>query len=226
MHRTDDEAAMRRCEHLDKHRADRRLDGSVAAGTPSLAHPVERRSIECQITLGLLAVEQQLPTRSEIGGEGYRAVLTLRCHEVVENAPLHSTRSTKIWIFPPQASPTSQAWSLLTPKSRSRGLPSRITSSASLTTAPSTQPPETEPTMAPLSSTASLAPTGRGDEPQVLTTVASATPDPASRQPAACSRISAVSLMLPSPYSSLPSADEKPLSALQGGEGGAREAGG
>ena len=36
-----------------------------------------------------------------------------------------------------------------TPKSSIRGLPSSITSSASVTTAPSMQPPETEPTKLP-----------------------------------------------------------------------------
>src|SRR5215831_19711295 len=196
MHGADNKAAMRRRQHLDEYRASRRLDGSVAAALPSLAHLVECRAVERQIALGLLAIEQQLPAGRQIGCEGDRAVVPRRRHDMVERAPFHSTRSTKIWILPPQASPTSQAWSLLTPKSSSRGLPSRMTSRASLTTAPSTQPPETEPTIAPLSSTASLAPTGRGEEPQVVTTVASATPDPASRQRAACSRISAVSLML------------------------------
>src|SRR5438045_6995358 len=123
----------------------------------------------------------------------------------IEKAALHSTRSTKISILPPQASPTSQACSLLTPKSRRRGLPSRIVSKASVTTAPSTQPPDTEPIKAPSLSTASLEPSGRGEEPQVLTTVASATPLPASRQRAACSRISAVSLMsCPSTFLSKP----------------------
>src|ERR1700730_4449383 len=199
MHRTNDEAAMEWREDFYEDTAGPSLDGPVAAGTPSLAHPVERRLVERQIPLGMLALEQQLPARSQIGCESDAAVLSLRRQNLVENAPLHSTRSTNIWILPPQARPTSQAWSLVTPKSRSRGLPSRIPSSASSTTAPSTQPPDTEPTMAPVSLTASLAPTGRGEEPHVVTTVANATPDPASRQRAACSRISAVSLMLPSP---------------------------
>src|SRR5690242_10791904 len=82
------------------------------------------------------------------------------------------------------------------PKSRSRGLPSLMTSCASVMTAPSTQPPETEPMNSPDSLTTSFAPGWRGDEPQVLTTVASATPCPPERQRAAWSRISAVSLML------------------------------
>src|SRR6516162_7641229 len=204
VHGPDDEAAMRRGQHFEEDRTGRRLDGAVAAAMPSFAHPVQRRIVEREIAFDLIAVEQQLPAGREIRRERNGAVVARRRHDMVENAPFHSTRSTKIWILPPQASPTSQAWSLLTPKSKSRGLPSRITSSASLTTAPSTQPPETEPTIAPLLSTASLAPTGRGEEPQVVTTVASATPEPASRQRAACSRISAVSLMLPSPLSSFP----------------------
>src|SRR5262249_4083960 len=124
-----------------------------------------------------------------------RAVLTAGGDHRVEKPALHSTRSTKTSILPPQASPTSQACSFVTPKSRRRGLPSRIVSSASVTTAPSTQPPDTDPTNAPSCSTASCEPSGRGEEPQVLTTVASATPLPASRQLAACSRISAVSLI-------------------------------
>src|SRR5204862_3036012 len=140
----------------------------------------------------------------QFGRERHRAVLMPGRQPRVEKAALHSTRSTKISILPPQARPTSQACSFVTPKSRRRGLPSRIVSKASVTTAPSTQPPETEPTKAPSLSTASLEPSGRGEEPQVLTTVASATPLPASRQRAACSRISAVSLIL-LPLSLLPS---------------------
>src|SRR5580704_13074939 len=108
-------------------------------------------------------------------------------HRVEKEAP-HSTRSTKIAILPPQASPTSQACSLVTPKSSRRGLPSAIASSASWTTAPSTQPPETEPMKLPASSTARFEPTGRGEEPQVVTTVANATPLPAPFQASACLR--------------------------------------
>ena len=44
------------------------------------------------------------------------------------------------------------------------------------------QPPETEPTTAPSSSSAMMEPTGRGDEPQVRTTVASSARLPAARQ--------------------------------------------
>ena len=88
---------------------------------------------------------------------------------------------------PPQASPTAKAWSSLTPKSSSRGRPSSSASSASATTAPSTQPPETEPTMPASPETASCAPTGRGAEPQVSITVASAAPRPSRTQASAAS---------------------------------------
>jgi hypothetical protein len=44
------------------------------------------------------------------------------------------------------------------------------------------QPPETEPTTAPVSHSAMMEPIGRGEEPHVLTTVASRARCPASRQ--------------------------------------------
>ena len=44
------------------------------------------------------------------------------------------------------------------------------------------QPPETDPTTAPSSHKAMMEPTGRGDEPQVRTTVASSACFPATRQ--------------------------------------------
>src|SRR5947208_16190399 len=144
-----------------------------------------------------------MPAR-QLCRERDRAMVARGGQHRVEKPALHSTRSTKISILPPQARPTSQACSLVTPKSRRRGLPSRIVSKASVTTVPSTQPPDTEPTKAPSLSTASLEPRGRGEEPQVSPTVANATPRPASRQRAACSRISAVSLIL-LPLSLLPS---------------------
>jgi hypothetical protein len=46
----------------------------------------------------------------------------------------------------------------------------------------STQPPDTEPTTWPSSRIATIAPTGRGAEPQVFTMVPSATRRPAARQ--------------------------------------------
>src|SRR5690349_16031439 len=93
-------------------------------------------------------------------------------------------------MVPPQERPTFQAVSSATPNSSIFGLPDPITSSASVTTAPSTQPPETEPRKLPSSSITRFEPTGRGAEPQVSTTVASATPLPALRQSSAAFRMS------------------------------------
>src|SRR5918993_1143023 len=93
-------------------------------------------------------------------------------------------------MVPPQDNPTFQAVSSATPNSSTRGLPLSITSIASVTTAPSTQPPDTEPRKFPSLSMTRLEPTGRGAEPQVSTTVASATPRPAFRQSSAAFRMS------------------------------------
>src|SRR5690349_11999332 len=112
---------------------------------------------------------------------------------LLEDRSFHSSASSQICSLPPQARPTSQACSSVTPKSSSRALAPAITSCASRTTAPSMQPPETEPFMWPLSSTTSWLPTGRGEEPHVATTVATATPRPAFRHAAACSRMSSLS---------------------------------
>src|SRR5918994_5824366 len=91
---------------------------------------------------------------------------------------------------PPQERPPRQAVSSATPNSSMRGRPSSITSRASVMTAPSTQPPETEPRKLPSSSITRWLPTGRGADPQVSTTVASATPRPARRQASAPLRMS------------------------------------
>src|SRR5262245_49610018 len=93
-------------------------------------------------------------------------------------------------MVPPQERPTFQAVSSATPNSSTLGLPFSITSMASVTTAPSTQPPETEPRKLPSWSITRLEPTGRGAEPQVSTTVANATPLPSRRQSSAALRIS------------------------------------
>src|SRR5918997_96890 len=102
----------------------------------------------------------------------------------------HSTRSTYTLIRPPQDKPACQAVSSATPNSKVRGLPSAMTSSASVITAPSTQPPETEPRNEPSPSMARWLPTGRGAEPQVSTTVASATSRPERHQASASRRMS------------------------------------
>src|SRR5262249_226366 len=182
MHCADNKAAPRGAQHLDKDAACRSDDRSVAAGAPGFPHGGERDLVERQVTLDAIAVEQQLATPAHIAANDRRALIVPRVTQRVEDPAFHQPGSKKPSILPPQARPTSQACSFVTPKSNKRGLPSRIAASAASTTAPSTQPPETEPTIAPFSSTASLAPTGRGAEPQVVTTVASATPEPSSRQ--------------------------------------------
>src|SRR5580700_8084528 len=103
---------------------------------------------------------------------------------------VYSTFSTNTRMVPPQDKPTFQAVSSATPNSSNLGLPLSITSSASVTTAPSTQPPDTEPRKLPSSSMTRLEPTGRGAEPQVSTTVASATALPFLRQSSAALRMS------------------------------------
>src|SRR5262249_48594960 len=98
--------------------------------------------------------------------------------------------STNTLILPPQERPTFQAVSSATPNSSVFGLPLSITSIASVTTAPSTQPPDTEPRKLPSSSITRFEPTGRGAEPQASTTVPRATPRPAFRQSSAALRMS------------------------------------
>src|SRR4029077_27840 len=102
----------------------------------------------------------------------------------------YSTFSTYTRIVPPHDRPTCQAVSSATPNSSIFGLPLSITSSASVTTAPSTQPPETDPRKFPSPSIMRFEPTGRGAEPQVSTTVASATSRPSLRQSSAALRMS------------------------------------
>src|SRR6266540_4003889 len=77
-------------------------------------------------------------------------------------------------MLPPQARPTSQAVSSAMPKCSSLGRFDFNTSTPSSNTAPSTQPPLTEPVIFPSGVIAILAPARRGDEPHVWITVASA----------------------------------------------------
>src|SRR5579883_2351349 len=93
-------------------------------------------------------------------------------------------------MVPPHDRPTFHAVSSATPNSSILGLPVSITSMASVTTAPSTQPPDTEPRKLPSLSITRLEPTGRGADPHVSTTVASATSRPSRRQSSAALRMS------------------------------------
>src|SRR5665213_2890759 len=99
-------------------------------------------------------------------------------------------------MVPPQDRPTFHAVSSATPNSSILGWPEEITSSASVTTAPPTQPPDTEPRKVPSSLITRLEPAGRGADPQVCTTVASATPWPAFCQASAACRISSLLLSM------------------------------
>src|SRR5271167_2251717 len=130
MHGADHEAAPWRTKDLDKDPPLGRLQGHVAVAVQGLAHLGECRGVEGEVALGRSLVDQQLATGGEVGGKRDRTAFAAGRDHRIENAPLHSTRSTKIWILPPQARPTSQAWSLVMPKSNRRGLPSRIASSA------------------------------------------------------------------------------------------------
>src|SRR3954454_11448096 len=76
------------------------------------------------------------------------------------------------------------------PKCSSRGTPFLMTSSATSTTAPSTQPPDTAPETSPSDDTAIFAPGGRGAERFTFTTVASATDWPPATQPSTSSSTS------------------------------------
>ena len=86
--------------------------------------------------------------------------------------------STKMRMAPPHARPTAQAVSSATLNCSVFGLPEAIASAASAITAPSTQPPDTEPAKFPSPSMASWLPGGTGAEPQVCSTVARATRAP------------------------------------------------
>src|SRR3954464_9822553 len=99
-------------------------------------------------------------------------------------------------MVPPQDRPTFHAVSSATPNSSIFGAPLAMTSSASVTTAPSTHPPETDPRKVPSSLMTRLEPAGRGAEPQVSTTVASATPRPAFCHASAACRISSSRLSM------------------------------
>src|ERR1700737_4866010 len=96
--------------------------------------------------------------------------------------PHQSTRSTNRWMVPPQVSPMLKASSSAMPYVSRRGTPVSSTSCASDTTAPSTQPPDTDPTTSPSWLTARAAPGSRGDDLSVAITVASATFFPSTIQ--------------------------------------------
>ncbi|OJA78056.1 hypothetical protein BGV71_17380 [Burkholderia ubonensis] len=92
--------------------------------------------------------------------------------------------SSTSWIVPPHGSPKRCASSAVTPYFTASGRASGAMPLACTRAirSSSMQPPDTEPTTSPSSRTASIAPSGRGDEPHVFTTVTSSTRRPSSIQ--------------------------------------------
>src|SRR5439155_9840336 len=144
-----------------------------------------RRELGRRVAVRLAAVEQHEQLGARVlaveDGEEHGALVTVRDleHPI---AKTHSKRSTKTSISPPQGRPTPIASSSEIPYVSSFGSPVFRTSCACSKTSPSTQPPDTEPQIWPLSETANFEPTGRGAESRVATTVATATRSPCSRQ--------------------------------------------
>src|SRR3954469_18911759 len=157
-----------------------------------------------RIGLNVLGLDQPLLSRGDIGDQDRRAAGGALGIELRERCELHDqpTFSTNTRMVPPQDSPTFHAVSSATPNSSIFGAPLSITSIASVTTAPSTQPPDTDPRNVPSSLMTRLEPTGRGAEPQVSTTVASATPWPAFCQASAACRMSSSRLSIAGLFSS------------------------
>src|SRR6202040_355574 len=143
-------------------------------------------------------LDQPLLAIGGVGDHDHRPPRGALGVELFQRFELHDwpTFSTNTRMVPPQDSPTFQAVSSATPNSSIFGWPLAITSSASVTTAPSTQPPETEPRNVPSSLMTRFDPAGRGAEPQVSTTVASATPWPAFCQSSAALRMSSSRLSM------------------------------
>src|SRR5206468_12423399 len=109
--------------------------------------------------------------------------------------------------------------------SSSCGEPLSIVFIAASATAPSMQPPDTDPAILPDLVTAIWLPAGRGELPQVSVTVATATCSPAARQVAAVLSTSSVSAMLMTPSFQGRAAPPSPLAPCQvvAGSGGDRK---
>src|SRR5580658_5441659 len=146
----------------------------------------------------VFGLDQPLLAIGGIGDQDHRPPRGALGVDLFQCLQLHywPTFSTKTRMVPPQDRPTFQAVSSATPNSSILGWPLAITSSASVTTAPSTQPPDTEPRNVPSSLITRFEPAGRGAEPQVSTTVASATPCPAFCQSSAALRMSSSRLSM------------------------------
>src|SRR5438270_4528950 len=143
-------------------------------------------------------LDQPLLAAGDIRNDDRRPARSALQIELMQSLRLHGypTFSTNTRIVPPQDRPTFHAVSSATPNSSILGVPLAMTSSASVTTAPSTQPPDTEPRNVPSSLMTRLEPPGRGADPHVSTTVASATPWPALCQSSAALRMSSSRLSM------------------------------
>src|SRR3954453_17054301 len=106
------------------------------------------------------------------------------------------TGSMKTSMTPPQVSPTENASSSDTPYRTSLEVPSCTTSLAASYTAPSTQPPDTEPLTEPSGATTIDAPGGRGADWNVRTTVPTPAVPPASQTSSRSARTSRISARL------------------------------
>src|SRR5208283_5625177 len=151
--------------------------------------------------------QQRLLAARQAGRQHDRTLVVARRLQRGKRLRLHASFSTNTFTLPPQASPTSQARSSVTPKLSSCGVPVSIACIAASATAPSMQPPLTEPAMRPDLVTAIWLPAGRGELPQVSVTVASATCSPAARQAAAVLSTSSTSCVFMRPSFHIPPAE-------------------
>src|SRR5207247_6030792 len=102
--------------------------------------------VKRQIAQGAaLVMHERLPAGIELGYQGHRDLGGAIGKQTVQQGGLHSSASSQICSLPPQARPTCQACSLVTPKSSSRAFPPAITSCASRTAPPPLPPLDPEP---------------------------------------------------------------------------------
>ena len=155
--------------------------GASASGSPATSASRTRRCSPARE----VGDEDRGAARGALGVEGGEDVELHRAHVALPSAH-HSTRSTNTLMRPPQDRPTCQAVSSATPNSKHARLAvgddvQRLGDHRALDAAAGDRAEEE-----PSPSMARWLPTGRGAEPQVSTTVASATPRPARRQASAC----------------------------------------
>src|SRR5205823_1271497 len=132
---------------------------------------------------GQVGADQQLRPRPRALDHRGQGDGPLGPQRVAQRLVDHQSRgSMKTWIVPPHVRPTANASSSAMPYVTVLGASCSSTDKASVRTAPSTQPPDTDPAASPSSLTAIVAPGSRGPEPSTPTTRATATRLPAARQ--------------------------------------------